>query len=229
MEPSFEEALCDEPSGQEPCEGTCEQIVALEMHRDQLTKLIAMPPDEPLLRSDLEELRHMARPPGIVRQCLEIIYIVLHVSKVRGRLRNLPRGQRFSVPWELVRRMVMRYDTFFCSMEQYDIAQLIAAPEVVEYLARTYFKGDDLAEVRVRRSSRACAALIRWYGDAMARVEGALELLTVTAQLAVLKPPSEEPLDRRRLCESIRGERPCDIAAKRLLWFCGADPLTWRR
>ena len=96
-------------------------------------------------------------------------------------------------------------------------------------LAHTYFKGDDLAEVRVRRSSRACAALIRWYGDAMARVEGALELLTVTAQLAVLKPPSEEPLDRRRLCESIRGERPCDIAAKRLLWFCGADPLTWRR
>mmetsp|Transcript_87487 Transcript_87487/g.245656 ORF Transcript_87487/g.245656 Transcript_87487/m.245656 type:complete len:403 (-) Transcript_87487:14-1222(-) len=166
------------------------QIAELERRREELTELAATPTElQRITKADLEELRHMARPPELVRECLELVYLALHVAKVRGSIKRLPPGGRLAIPWENVRAMLARFETFFPAMDRFDIAPLVAAPEVVSYISRTYLDHGRLTADRVRRSSAACAALFGWYAHVSIRLEAALELVTVGAELANLTRP----------------------------------------
>jgi len=90
------------------------------------------------------------------------------------------------VDWKLVLKQFTKFDEFFAAMKGYDIAPLVAAPPLAEYLSATYFGEDGLNEALVRRSSVACSALFRWSSQTMTRVHSALELARVDREIAAL-------------------------------------------
>jgi hypothetical protein len=51
-----------------------------------------------LAKKDLEKLRKMPSPPPSAQRCLEMIYVTLHIAKVKGRILSLPAGKRLEVP-----------------------------------------------------------------------------------------------------------------------------------
>lgn len=164
------------------------RLAALQSQRQRLEEVAATPSElKPLSKADLEEMRRFSRPPKTVRECLELVYMLLHIDEVSEPLRGLPTEGRFDVRWPTVQAMLARFDTFFSAMQHYDIAALVAAPHVMQYVSRVYFGSDGLTEDRVRYSNKACAALFRWYASSVARAEAALELLSVNAELENLR------------------------------------------
>eukprot|EP00747_Dinoflagellata_sp_TGD_P209847 gnl/TRDRNA2_/TRDRNA2_83221_c1_seq1.p1 gnl/TRDRNA2_/TRDRNA2_83221_c1~~gnl/TRDRNA2_/TRDRNA2_83221_c1_seq1.p1 ORF type:complete len:385 (-),score=63.08 gnl/TRDRNA2_/TRDRNA2_83221_c1_seq1:53-1207(-) len=176
-------------------------IAALESRRDELRELSSTAVElEGLSKTDLEELRQLARPPQVVRDCLEIVYALLHVEKVNREALRLGRrssrtsdGDRIAIEWTSVRTMLARFETFFPAMENYDMGPLLAAAPLEQYLSRTYFGDGRLTEERVRQSSVACVVLFRWCFCNMERARAALELASVEAQIAELTAPAAHP------------------------------------
>eukprot|EP00747_Dinoflagellata_sp_TGD_P181656 gnl/TRDRNA2_/TRDRNA2_35566_c0_seq1.p1 gnl/TRDRNA2_/TRDRNA2_35566_c0~~gnl/TRDRNA2_/TRDRNA2_35566_c0_seq1.p1 ORF type:complete len:274 (+),score=39.92 gnl/TRDRNA2_/TRDRNA2_35566_c0_seq1:2-823(+) len=94
----------------------------------------------------------------------------------------------------------------------------MAHPELAKYLSKTYFSTDGgLTQERVKRCNSACASLFRWCSRSLARVEAALELLLVKAELATLAPPQAQ----RWRCEADEGwvEYPAEIDE----WLCASE------
>lgn len=169
------------------------RIAALEQRRERLEKLSSTPAELELLsKADLEEMRRLLRPPQAVRQCLEVVYVVLNLESVKDQILRLPTGGLLSIRWESVLAMLAKFETFFPSMDNYDIGDLMAVPEVACYLQRAYFGEDGLTQERVYRCNVACAALFRWCSRSLARVEAALELLLVKQKLLELRRPGVE-------------------------------------
>eukprot|EP00927_Polykrikos_kofoidii_P023668 TRINITY_DN21723_c0_g1_i1.p1 TRINITY_DN21723_c0_g1~~TRINITY_DN21723_c0_g1_i1.p1 ORF type:complete len:331 (+),score=36.73 TRINITY_DN21723_c0_g1_i1:106-1098(+) len=190
------------------------RLAALESQRQRLEDDAATPSElMPISKADLEELRRLSRPPQTVRACLELVYMLLNVDQVSEPLRGLPADGRLDVRWPTVQAMLARFDTFFPSMQQYDIAPLIANPHIMRYLSRVYFSSDGLTEERVRYSNKACAALFRWYASSIARAEAALALLVVDAEIESLRLSSRDALAGRWRCHANDGwlEYPHDI------------------
>lgn len=164
------------------------RLAALQSQRQHLEEVAATPSElNPILKADLEEMRRLSRPPKVVRECFELVYMLLHVDAVSEPLRGLPVDCRFDVKWPMVQAMLVRFDSFFSAMQHYDTASLVAAPHVMQYLSRVYFGGDGLTEERVRFSNKACAALFRWCTSSVARAEAALALLAVYTDLESLR------------------------------------------
>eukprot|EP00747_Dinoflagellata_sp_TGD_P169667 gnl/TRDRNA2_/TRDRNA2_199226_c0_seq1.p1 gnl/TRDRNA2_/TRDRNA2_199226_c0~~gnl/TRDRNA2_/TRDRNA2_199226_c0_seq1.p1 ORF type:complete len:339 (-),score=39.49 gnl/TRDRNA2_/TRDRNA2_199226_c0_seq1:54-1070(-) len=173
------------------------RIANLERRREALRKESATPAElEHISKAELEELRHLARPPEAVRKCLEVVYAALHVERASRGLRHSvqasnmpsPSGGHLAIAWDSVRAMLVNFETFFPAMREYDIAPLVAAPALANYLSRTYFVDGGLTVERVSRSSKACASLFRWCSKSMKRAQAALELLDVDAELIALRP-----------------------------------------
>eukprot|EP00854_Cymbomonas_tetramitiformis_P005870 gene5870-7069_t len=100
-----------------------------------------------LTRTELEELRHFRQPPPSVRLCLELIYITLHVERLRPRIEALGVGARLRIDWEDVQQMLARFQTFFPALMNFDTDSLVTAPVVHAYITRVYFEGAEALTV----------------------------------------------------------------------------------
>jgi len=74
-----------------------------------------------LKKKDLETLRKMPSPPPVVQRCLELVFIALHVEKLKGRIASLPPGKRMKVDWSEVQRMLANFQTFYPMMANFDV------------------------------------------------------------------------------------------------------------
>mmetsp|Transcript_100292 Transcript_100292/g.189171 ORF Transcript_100292/g.189171 Transcript_100292/m.189171 type:complete len:468 (-) Transcript_100292:102-1505(-) len=165
-----------------------ERIVTLGQKRQELLDASSTPVElQPLSKADLEELRHMARPPQAARECLEVVYATLHVEEMSKQLQRTAPDTRIVIEWRKIMLMVSRFETFFPAMQRFDIAPLVAAPRVTEYLSRVYFGDKGLTKERVSHCSKACVSLFRWCSRSLKRVEAAVELLSLDAELAELQ------------------------------------------
>eukprot|EP00931_Biecheleriopsis_adriatica_P092821 TRINITY_DN66599_c0_g1_i1.p1 TRINITY_DN66599_c0_g1~~TRINITY_DN66599_c0_g1_i1.p1 ORF type:complete len:490 (+),score=91.58 TRINITY_DN66599_c0_g1_i1:81-1550(+) len=175
------------------------RLEALQQRRRELQDVVATPAElENISRAELEELRHLLRPPQVVRECLDVVFAALHVDKASKLMRSKPPGERLSFPWPEVQRMLIRYDSFFPAMMSYDLTMLLSAPELAQHISFAYFdpqSKDRLTEERVRKCSVAAAALYRWCGCTVTRVIAALELQTVVAEIEQLQAQTPHPQD----------------------------------
>lgn len=191
------------------------RIQSLQQRQQQLRGESATPAElSPISKAELEEMRHFARPPQTIRAVLEVVFIVLNSEKISKCLESITRGVRLPIEWTTVQTMLKRFETFFPQMQQYDIAPLVAAPDVMQYLSETYFdptKDDALTQERVYKCNVASAALFQWCGRTVDRVNAAIELLAVDAQLSELA--SQLPERTRWSCEADSGwvDFPLDI------------------
>ena len=74
-----------------------------------------------LKKKDLETLRKMPSPPPVVQRCLELVFIALHVEKLKGRIASLPPGKSMKVEWSEVQRMLANFQTFYPMMANFDV------------------------------------------------------------------------------------------------------------
>eukprot|EP00959_Pyramimonas_sp_CCMP1952_P316251 6619391-Pyramimonas_sp.AAC.1 len=97
-------------------------------------------------------------PSPAVRRCLELVFVTLHISKLRSKINALPDGKRLHIDWFDVQRMLTKFQWFYPAMsDESNIQPLVDSPKVCAYLEREYFEGPDaLTEERLRRSSAAC-------------------------------------------------------------------------
>lgn len=112
---------------------------------------------------ELEEIRHMRKPPVVVRRTIEVVCLILEAATHPAPA---------SPPtWTKV-RIVMERD-FIQRVLNFDVAILHASPRLSRYLVAEYFacSGDSrgahagqerLTYQRVHRASPAAAALFRW-------------------------------------------------------------------
>jgi len=111
-------------------------------------------PLEDITDLELEEIRQLKHPPMVVRRVMEIVFLILGESGIPG-----PSG----ILWATVVRIVVQTN-FLRRVRRYDIEELAAKPEIVNYLCREYFGpgGEPLRLPRVRRASSAVVAFFGW-------------------------------------------------------------------
>ena len=123
------------------------RLAALSERKATLEDLSSKPTEfKSLTKTHMEELRHLMRPPRPVVDCLEVVYICLHVKEVSNELAVLLEGGHLSIDWRCVQAMLAHFETFFPSMGDYDIEPLLAHPTVAHYVSEVYFKERSLTE-----------------------------------------------------------------------------------
>ncbi|KAK3242006.1 hypothetical protein CYMTET_48284 [Cymbomonas tetramitiformis] len=167
-----------------------------------------------LTRTELEELRHFRQPPPSVRLCLELIYITLHVERLRPRIEALGVGARLRIDWEDVQQMLARFQTFFPALMNFDTDSLVTAPVVHAYITRVYFEGAEALTVeKVQRSSHVCAVLFRWCLSSLQKVKEAVE---DTIEQGGSSGSTHDEEAQRRAAEEARVLREAEAEAKKL-------------
>lgn len=170
-------------------------------NRRQALEGFASTPAEfsPISNTEIDELRRLARPPQVVRECLEVVYACLNIDEVNKQLVRLQPGCRLNIKWATVQTMLARFQSLYPAMRNYDLTALISSPAVADHIAHVYFMEGHLSEERVKRASVACAALFRWCSQNLSRVRAALELAEVNAEIIRLEAQAQSSKERWRV------------------------------
>jgi len=114
---------------------------------------------------DLDELLSSRIVSPMVRRCLELVYIVLHLEEVQDEVASLDSTTYISFEWNKMMEMVEGLKETFQTIFTFEFKELVYGyPEVHRYITRVYLSGPSaLTEKAIYRAYPPLTALFRWY------------------------------------------------------------------